>query len=117
MGFRHFSQINPPSSKGHKFILVAVDYFTKWVKAKALKEVIHNEVIDFVEEQILQKFGIPESLTIDQGTMFTGRKVVKYANLRNIKLITLTPYYAQANGYVEAVNKTIVDLIKKNVGR
>ena len=86
-------QVNPPSSKGHKFILVAVNYFTKWVEAKALKEVTQNEVINFVEEQILQRFGIPESLTTDQGTMFIGRKVVEYANLRNIKLITLTPYY------------------------
>ena len=83
MGFRH-----------HRLILVAIDYFTEWVGTKALKEVTHYEDIDFVKEQTLQRFRIPESLITDQGIMFTGRKVVEYANLRNIKLITSTPYYA-----------------------
>ena len=45
---------------------------------------------------------------MDQRTMFTSRKFVKYANSRNIKLITSTPYYNQVNGQVEAVNKTII---------
>ena len=83
VGFRH-----------HRLILVVINYFTKWVEKKALKEVPHNEVIDFVKEQTLQRFRILESVIIDQGTMFTGRKVVEYANSRNIKLITSTPYYA-----------------------
>ena len=56
-------------------------------------------------------------MTTDQKTTFTGRRDVEYANSRNIKLITLTPYYAQANGQVEAFNKIIISLIKRHVDR
>ena len=54
---------------------------------------------------------------MDQGTMLIGRRAVKYANSRQIKMITLTPYYAEANGQVKAVNKTIIALIKKHMGQ
>ena len=49
--------------------------------------------------------------------MLISRKVVEYANSRNIKLITLTTYYAQAIDQVEAINKTIIGLIKRHVGK
>ncbi|KAL1291574.1 hypothetical protein AAHE18_20G209300 [Arachis hypogaea] len=90
--------IHPPSSKGHKFILVGVDYFSKWVEAIPLREVTHNEIIDFIEEHIVHRFGISQSITIDQGTMFIGKKVMEYAKSRDIKMLSSTPYYAQANG-------------------
>ena len=65
-------QIHPPLSKGHKYILVAMDYFTKWVKLIPLKEVTQTEIIDFIEEYIVHRFAIPQTLTTDLGTMFTG---------------------------------------------
>ena len=110
-------QIHPPSSKGHKYILVAVDYFTKWVEAVPFKEIDQQDVINFIEEQIIYRFGIPETLTTDQGSVFIGKKVLQYANEMKIKMLRSTPYYAQANGQVEAMNKIIVSLIKKHVGK
>ncbi|XP_025628107.1 uncharacterized protein [Arachis hypogaea] len=110
-------QIHPPSSKGHKFILVGVDYFSKWVEAIPLREVTHNEIIDFIEEHIVHRFGIPQSITTNQGTMFIGKKVMEYAKSRDIKMLSSTPYYAQANGQVEAANKILIALIKKYIGR
>jgi hypothetical protein len=44
-------QINPPSSKGHKFVLLATDYFTKWVEAIPLKKVTSENIVEFVKEQ------------------------------------------------------------------
>ena len=110
-------QIFPASSKGHKYILVAIDYFTKWVEAIPLKEVNQKDIIDFIEEHIIFRFGIPETLTTDQGTVFTGKRVTQYAESRSIKLVNSTPYYAQANGQVEAANKVLISLIKKHVGQ
>nr|KYP61940.1 Pro-Pol polyprotein [Cajanus cajan] len=81
-------QIHPPSSKNHKYILVAIDYLTKWVEPIPLKEVEQKDIIDFVEDHIIT---------------------------RGIKLITSTPYYAQANGQVEAANKVVIGLIKKHI--
>jgi len=56
-------QILPPSSKGHNFILVAVDYFTKWVEAIPLKKVTLANMNDFVKEHIVYQFGIPHTIT------------------------------------------------------
>ena len=71
LGIDLIGQIFPPSSKGHKFILVATDYFTKWVEAIPLKTVTSKNMIDFVREHIVYRFGIPQTITTDQGTMFT----------------------------------------------
>ena len=65
-------KIYPASSKGHNFILVATKYFTKWVEAVPLKKVEHKDVIQFIKEQIIHRFGIPQSITTDQGTMYIG---------------------------------------------
>lgn len=58
--------IYPPSSRGHRYILVATDYFTKWVEAVPLKDVDQVGVIKFLNEHILHRFGIPESIVSDQ---------------------------------------------------
>jgi uncharacterized protein (UPF0333 family) len=52
-------------------------------------------------------------ITTDQGSVFTGRKMVKFAESTGFKLLTSTPYYAQANGQVEAANKNIISIVKR----
>ncbi|KAG0548792.1 hypothetical protein BDA96_01G197800 [Sorghum bicolor] len=79
-------QIYPPSSKGHKFILVATDYFTKWVEAIPLKKVTSANMIDFVKEHI--------------GTMFRSGEFDEFAIV---------------NGQAEASNKGIIKLIKRKI--
>ena len=75
-------QINPPSSKGHHFVLVATDYFTNWAEVVPLKNMTHREVIEFITEHIIHRFGIPQSLTTDQGSSFISKK--RYENLSNL---------------------------------
>jgi hypothetical protein len=110
-------QIKPKSSKDHKYILVGIDYFTKWIEAIPLPEVTQEVVIDFIQKYIVYRFGIPETITTDQGSVFTGRKMVKFTESTCFKLLTSTPYYAQANGQVEAANKNIISIIKRNSKR
>jgi len=106
-------QVKPKSSKGHNYILVGIDYFTKWIEAIPLKEVTQDEVIIFIQKYIVYRFGIPETITTDQGSVFTGQKMVKSAETTGFKLLTSTPYYAQANGQVEAANKSLISIIKR----
>ncbi|XP_050896078.1 uncharacterized protein LOC127102788 [Lathyrus oleraceus] len=60
-------EIRPNSSKGQRYILVVIDYFTKWVEEVPLVNVDQETVIEFIQRQILYRFGIPESITTDQG--------------------------------------------------
>jgi hypothetical protein len=108
-------QIHPPSSKGHRFVLVATDYFTKWTEAIPLKNMTHKEVIEFITEHIIHRFSIPQTLTIDQGTSFVSKEVRKFAELYKVKLHNSSPYYTQANGQAESSNKTLIKLIKKKI--
>ena len=86
------------SSKGHKFILVDTDYFTKWVEAIPLKVANSANVISFVKEHIIYRFGIPQTITTDQGTMFTSGEFEEFSASMGIKVLNSSPYYAQANG-------------------
>ena len=91
-------QINPPSLKGHRFVLVATYYFTKWTESVPLKNMTHREVIEFITEHIIYRFGIRQTLTTDQGSSFISKEVRAFAESYKIKLLNSSPYYAQANG-------------------
>jgi hypothetical protein len=73
--------IHPSSSKGHRFVLIAIDYFTKWSKVIALKNMTHREVIEFVTEHIIHRFGIPQTLAMDKGTSFMSKEVFESAEI------------------------------------
>jgi hypothetical protein len=72
-GLDFISEIHQGSSKGHRFILVATDYFTKWTEAIPLRNMTHQKVISFVQEHIIYRFGVPQTLTTDQGPLFMSR--------------------------------------------
>jgi hypothetical protein len=81
--------IHPTSSKGHRFVLVATDYFTKWSEALPLRNMTHKEVIKFISEYIVHRFGIPQTLTTDQGTSFMAKEVKKITWDQNAQFISL----------------------------
>jgi hypothetical protein len=108
-------QIQHVSSKGHQFVLVAMDYFTKSTEDVPLKNMMHKEVIDFISEHIIHRFGIPQVLTMDQGSLFMSHQVREFAESLKIKLLSSSPYNAQANGQAESSNKILVKLIKKKI--
>jgi IS30 family transposase len=108
-------QINPPSSKGHKFVLLATDYFTKWVEAVPLKKVTSENMVEFVKEHIIYRFGIPQTITTDQGAQFVSSEFREFAESMGIKLLNSSPYYAQANGQAEASNKIMIKIIQKKI--
>jgi transposase InsO family protein len=72
-------------------------------------------MVDFVKEHIIYRFGIPRTITTDQGTMFISEEFRDFAANMGIKLLNSSPYYAQANGQAEASNKILIKLIKKKI--
>ena len=95
-GIDLIGQIYPSSSKNHKFILVATDYFTKWVEAIPLKTVTSKEMIEFVKEHIFYRFGTLQTFTTDQGSMFISEEFGEFAASMGIKFLNSSPYYAQS---------------------
>jgi transposase InsO family protein len=75
----------------------------------------HREVIHFISGHIIHRFGIPQILTTDQGSSFRSHQVHEFVKSLKIKLLSSSPYYAQANGQAESSNKTLIKLIKKNI--
>jgi ribonuclease HI len=114
-GLDFIGMIHPSSSKGHRFVLVATDYFTKWSEAIPLRNMTHKEVIQFITEHIIHRFGVPQTLTTDQGSSFMAKEVKEFAESYKIKMLNSSPYYAQANGQAESSNKTLIKLIKKKI--
>jgi hypothetical protein len=114
-GLDFIGEIHPASSRQHRFVLVATDYFTKWTEAVPLRNMTHKEVISFVLEHIIHRFGIPQTLTTDQGSSFMSHQFREFAESFRIKLLNSSPYYAQANGQAESSNKTLIKLIKKKI--
>jgi len=108
-------QINPSSSKGHQWVLAVTDYFTKWVEAVPMRSVASKDVISFVKEHIIHRFGIPQTITTDGGSVLISEEFRKFADDTVFKLIRSSPYYAQANGQAEASNQRLIKLIKRNI--
>jgi hypothetical protein len=110
-GLNFIGEIHQGSSKGHWFILVAIHYFTMWTETVPLKNMTHREVISFVQEHIIYRFGVPQTLTTDQGPSFMSHQFREFTEPMKIKLLNSSPYYAQANGQVEASNKVLLKII------
>jgi hypothetical protein len=102
-------QIYLSSFKGHQFMLVATNYITKCTDVVPLKNMMHKEVIHFILEHIIHRFGIAQTLTTDQDSSFMSHQVREFADSLKIKLLSSSLYYAQ----VESSNKTLIKLIKK----
>jgi IS30 family transposase len=114
-GLDFIGEIHPGSSKGHRLILVAANYFTKWTKTVPLRNMTHWEVISFVQEHIIYRFGVPQTLTTDQGPSFMSHQFREFMESLKIKLLNSSPYYTQANGQAEASNKVLIKIIKKRI--
>ncbi|CAN6566577.1 unnamed protein product [Malus baccata var. baccata] len=108
-------QIYPASSKGHTFVILATDYFTKWVEASAVKTITSAAVKKFIETNILHRFGVPETIVTDCGPSFISKEVEEFANKYKIKMIQSSPYYLQSNGQAEASNKILINIIRRMV--
>ena len=107
--------INPKASNGHRFILVAIDYFTKWVEAASYANISQKVFLKFLKKDIVCRYGIPERIITDNAANLNGTEVKKFFEAFKIKHHNSAPYRPQMNGAVEAANKNIKKIIAKMV--
>ena len=70
-------EIQPTTSNGHRFILIAIDYFTKWVEATSFASVTKNVVARFIKHNLICRYGIPEKIITDNGTNLNNSMITE----------------------------------------
>ncbi|CAN6718900.1 unnamed protein product [Malus baccata var. baccata] len=105
-----------PSSHGFLYILLAVDYVSKWVEAKATRTNDSKVVAEFVKSNIFARFGMPRVLTSDGGSHFCNRTIKALLKKYNVTHRVSTPYHPQTSGQAEVSNREIKQIMEKTIG-
>ncbi|CAA7021487.1 unnamed protein product [Microthlaspi erraticum] len=105
-----------PSSYGNKYILVAVDYLSKWVEAIASPTNDSKVVIKLFKSIIFPRFGIPRVVISDGGSHFINKVFESLLKKNGVRHKVATPYHPQTSGQVEISNREIKRILEKTVG-
>ena len=93
-----FTMCNPPFVVGHHYIIVVVDYFTKWAEVMPTYSNDAKTVALFLFNHIIAQFGIPKSIVTNHGTHFCNAMMVELTAMLHMDHEHSSPYYPQANG-------------------
>nr|GEX48394.1 reverse transcriptase domain-containing protein [Tanacetum cinerariifolium] len=104
-----------PSSRGNMYILVAVDYLSKWVEAKALPTNDARVVVKFLKS-LFTRFETPRAIISDRGTHFCKDKIAKVMSKYGVTHRLATAYHPQTSGQVEVSNRGLKHILKRTVG-
>ncbi|CAN6544148.1 unnamed protein product [Malus baccata var. baccata] len=105
-----------PSSYGFTYILLAVDYVSKWVEAKATRTNDYKVVADFIRTNIFARFGMPRVIISDGGSHFCNRTIEALLRKYSVTHKVSTPYHPQTNGQAEVSNREVKQILEKTVG-
>ena len=102
----------PTTIRQLKFLVVGIDYFTKWVEAKTLATITKKNVRNFVWKNIICRYGIPRVLVSDNGKQFDNDVFRDFCSQLGIKNHYSSPAHPQANGQVKVTNRSLIKIIK-----
>ena len=95
-----------------KFLVVDIDYFTKWVKVEALATITEKNIRSFVWKNIVCRYSIPRVLVSENGKQFNNNVVRDFCSQLGIRNRYSSPAHLQANGQVEVTNRSLLKIIK-----
>src|SRR5688500_18227987 len=101
------------TTRGNKYIIVAIDYFTKWPESAAAKEATAQEVVDFIWKDIICRHGCPKKIISDRGTHFNNQLMENLMERMGINHRLSTPYHPETNGSVERFNRILCQALAK----
>ncbi|KAI3762510.1 hypothetical protein L1987_52940 [Smallanthus sonchifolius] len=105
-----------PSSSGNRYILVAIDYVSKWVEAQALPTNDARVVVRFLKK-LFTRFGVPKAIISDRGTHFCNSVMEKALARYGVTHRLSTAYHPQTSGQVENANRGVKRILEKTVGK
>eukprot|EP00253_Pinus_taeda_P021486 PITA_21486 len=101
-GLDFIGKFHENSSIGYSWIFTATDYFTKWVEAIPAKNATENVIMDFIESNIITRFGVPAKITTDNAKAFSSSEFSSFCFKYGIVLSHSSNYYPQGNGLAES---------------
>ena len=104
-----------PTSFGYTYILVGVDYVSKWVEAVPCRAADHKTILKFLKENIFSRFGVPKDIINDGGSYFYNKPLENLLSKYGVKYKVSTPYHPQTSGQVELANREIKTILMKVV--
>ncbi|KFD59504.1 hypothetical protein M514_08725, partial [Trichuris suis] len=110
LGIDHLGPF-PLTGKGNRYIIVCIDYLTKWVELMAVADTTSQKVADFLMKSIVLRHGVPKKLISDQGTAFTAEKLKTTLGKLKIEHGMASSSHPQSNGLVERVNRTLSSIL------
>ena len=105
----------PKAWSGHEYILMAIDYFTKWVEAASYKSVTQAVVAQFLKHNIICCYSMPGELITNNGVNLNGKMVQQLCQQFKIEHKNSVTYRPQMNGVVEATNNNIKKILVKMI--
>jgi len=105
----------PVGKGGRKFLVVAVDYFTKWAEAEALAAITTTNITSFLWKSVVCRFEIPPAFFTDNGKQFDCEPFRRWCLELRIRNYYASVLYPKANSQVEETNKTLVRTLKKKL--
>ena len=103
------------NSFGNEYILVAIDYVSKWVETMPYKSNNNKVIVKFLKKNIFFHFGTPSAIISDWGTHFCNYSFASLMKKYNIIHKLATPYHPQTSGQVEVSNRKIKQILEKTI--
>ena len=107
-------EIRPNALNGHKYIVVAIDYFSRWIESESFGTLKAKQMAKFKEKSLIYRYGVPHHIVTDNGVQFQA-ETVEWLQRYDIKHHKSSPYRPQANRVVEAANKNVKRILSKMV--
>jgi hypothetical protein len=102
-----------PAQGNYTFVVVVVEYFTKWIEAKPLTNVSSTSIKKFLRQNIICCYGVPRHITVGNTKYFDNAMFKDFYQQIRTKVAFASVYHPQSNGAVERVNSLIFEAIKK----
>jgi transposase InsO family protein len=105
----------PPAQGNLKYVVIAVEYFSKWIEAKPLATITSAKVQKFFWKNIVCRFGMSKAITVDNGIQFNAETFKTFCNQIGTEIHFASVRHPESNGLVERANKIIITGIMKSI--
>ncbi|GAU34822.1 hypothetical protein TSUD_394480 [Trifolium subterraneum] len=106
----------PTAARQVKYLIVAVDYFTKWIEVELLAKIGASHILRFFKRNVLARFRIPQVVVTDNGTQFTNKKFQEFLARVGTTQHFTSVEHPQTNGQAEAANRVILGGLRRRMG-